>query len=61
MKTKRLTVKAGSHKEVTVLLVGTGLPDGPKRQKFDTQKARLTPTDFRSLSGFVYSVRQIGI
>ena len=26
-----MPVKASSHKDVTILLVGTGVPDGPKR------------------------------
>ncbi len=30
----------GSHKEVYAYFVGTGVLDCPKRQKFDTQKAK---------------------
>ena len=48
-----------SHKEVYTYFVGTGVLDCPKDKKLIRRKQRNPRQIF--LSGFVYSVRQIGI
>ena len=42
-----------SHKDVTILLVGTGVLDCPLARKFDTQKAKINPDRFFCRGSFI--------
>ena len=46
MQTKNILEKTGSHKEVTILLVGTGVPDGPFAQDLICRKQIVNPDRF---------------
>ena len=42
-----------AHKDVTILLVGTGVLDCPLARKFDTQKAKINPDRFFCRGSFI--------
>ena len=52
---KILVGKGGSHKDVTILLVGTGILDCPLKHNCDAEDKESPPTDYylRSVGGII--------
>ena len=48
---KKHLQKAGSHKEVYILFVGTGVLDCPQRHNCNAEDQRIPPIDFKKSIG----------